>query len=78
MSVAQEEMFGMTYNVVKLRRQFDSKAPRYVKKRAVFGGSRRAKSSEQVLDEDGDDEVEEDEGSTTTARTTSGLACLLG
>ncbi|MCJ1399148.1 hypothetical protein MMC11_002350 [Xylographa trunciseda] len=67
MSVAQEEIFAVAYNVVKLRRQFDGKAPRYVKKSAVFGGSRRAKSSEQALGEDSDDEVEGDESSSDDA-----------
>lgn len=58
MSVAEEEIFAVAYNVIKLKRRLDSKAPRYVKKSAVFGGSRRAKTSEPALGDDSDDDIE--------------------
>jgi hypothetical protein len=63
MTVVEEEIFAIAYNVIKLKRSLDKTAPKYVKKKAVFGGSRRAKSSEQALGDGSDDEEEADEDS---------------
>lgn len=56
MHISEEQIFAVSYSLVKVKRRFDKNAPRFTKKTPMVGPPKRANMHQLALGEDEDEE----------------------